>query len=338
MEVRAASVATNDPQAIRDARWHDALHRLQRMIEHVVPEEQVRALTVQLGVDYDGLPGSELSDKAESLVTLLDQGERADQLITGLYQALSSDEGAARMPAAIREQLGRMAGKTTQELKQALTPQGETRFDYAHTYTIRPDGALVIDTHVVSGGEQPEFLPRLGLSMTLPAGTENLVWYGRGPHDNYVDRKLSAPVGVYTSTVSEQYIDYLKPQEHGNKTDVRWVSLTNEEGRGLLITCATPLEMSAHHYTAEDLDKATHGHQLQWRDEVILNMDYAQTGLGNASCGPGVLPEYMLTPGEYMFQITIWPVGAPAAAKPARGARKAKAAPEAAVESQPQAE
>lgn len=337
MEVRAASVATNDPAAIRDARWHDALHRLQRMIEHVVPEAQVRALTAQLGVDYDGLAGRELGDKAESLVTLMDQSERADQLITGLYQGISEGESAARIPDAIREQLGRMAGKTTQELKDALTPKAETRFDYVHTYTIRPDGALVIDTQIVTGGEQPQFLPRLGLSMTLPAGTENLVWYGRGPHDNYVDRKLSAPIGVYTSTVSEQYIDYLKPQEHGNKTDVRWVSLTNDEGRGLLITCTTPLEISAHHYTAEDLDKATHGHNLQWRDEVILNVDYAQTGLGNASCGPGVLPDYMLTPGEYQFQITLWPVGAQAAAKPARSARKAKqpaaeATPEVATE------
>ena len=150
-------------------------------------------------------------------------------------------------------------------------------------------------------------LPRLGLTMTLPPGFEHFSWYGRGPHESYADRKESTVMGVYRGTVAEQYTPYIMPQENGNKTDARWAALTNDDGVGLLVRGETALNVSVHHFTAHDLTAAEHTYELQHRDEVILNLDYAQGGLGNGSCGPGVLPEYLLESGEVTWRLRLRP-------------------------------
>jgi len=168
-----------------------------------------------------------------------------------------------------------------------------------------------MDLHaqVTPGGAQPLALPRIGLTMTLPAGLETFTWFGRGPHESYVDRNLGAKIGRYQGTVDEQYVVYQMPQENGNKTEVRWATLADEAGGGWRITSpSSPLEMSVHHFTAEDLTKAMHTYELQRRDEITLNVDYAQGGLGNASCGPGVLPQYLLAPVPVSFGVRLEPL------------------------------
>ncbi len=150
-------------------------------------------------------------------------------------------------------------------------------------------------------------LPRVGLTMQLPGGFENFTWYGRGPHENYIDRNTGAAVGLYHSTVDEQHVPYVMPQENGNKTEVRWLTLTHQAGVGLLAVGATPLEVSVSHYTAADLYQALHTNELTRRDEVILNLDYRQCGLGGASCGPGTLPQYLVQPGRYQFTVRLRP-------------------------------
>jgi hypothetical protein len=142
--------------------------------------------------------------------------------------------------------------------------------------------------------------------MTLPHDLTHLSWYGRGPHESYPDRKESAAFGVYTSTVAEQYVHYMKPQEHGNHTDTRWLRLTDGKGAGLLVMADTTLDFSAHHYTPQELTAAMHTYDLPRRKEVILNLDAHMGGLGNGSCGPGVLPTYMVAPGEFLFCFTIY--------------------------------
>ncbi len=94
---------------------------------------------------------------------------------------------------------------------------------------------------------------------------------------------------MYESTVDDFYVPYIIPQEHGNRTDVRWLALTDGAGEGLLVTADRPVSFSAHRFSAEDLTRAQHTHELVRRDEVYLNIDLAQGGLGNGSCGPGVL-------------------------------------------------
>jgi hypothetical protein len=133
-------------------------------------------------------------------------------------------------------------------------------------------------------------------------------WYGRGPHENYVDRKAGAAVDVYKSTVHDEYVPYIMPQDYGNKTDVRWVALTDVDGHGLLVTGAQLFEVSVHPFTLQNLEQAKHTFELQWRDEVTLYLDAAQSGLGSAACGPGVLPKYELKADTYQYTLRMQPI------------------------------
>jgi hypothetical protein len=132
-------------------------------------------------------------------------------------------------------------------------------------------------------------------------------WYGRGPHESYSDRKEGAPIGVHGGTVDEQYVPYIMPQENGNKTDVRWVALSDEAGVGLLVVGQPTLEVSAHHFTTADLTRAEHTFELERREDITLNLDHAQSGLGSASCGPGTLPQYLIEPCETEFSLRLRP-------------------------------
>ena len=177
----------------------------------------------------------------------------------------------------------------------------------AFAYTIYGNGDVVLE-HCVEVGESVPPVARVGLKLTLPESYEKFTWYGRGPHESYVDRKEGAAVGVYSSTVDAEYVPYIKPQEFGNKTDVRWVALTDQEGRGLLAVGMPLLEVSAHHYAAADLAAAGHTHELKRRPEIELHLDLAQSGLGSASCGPGVRPQYELTAQGYRYFLRLRPL------------------------------
>jgi beta-galactosidase len=191
--------------------------------------------------------------------------------------------------------------------------EGSAIFKHQHTYTIYGTGDIVIDNQVQCGDNLPP-LPRIGLTMSLPGDFETFAWFGRGPHENYIDRNAGAAVGLYSSSVDEQYVPYILPQENGNKTDVRWLTLTNEAGIGLLAVGMPLMEASVSHYTAEDLSQAFHTNELIRQKEVTLNLDHKQCGLGGASCGPGTLPQYLIEPGHFSFSFRLRPLakaGAP---------------------------
>lgn len=193
---------------------------------------------------------------------------------------------------------------TTWTISQA--PGCDDSINHQQTTTIYGSGDVVIE-NTVEANIEADTLPRIGLKMQMPPGFEQLTWYGRGPHENYIDRNAGAPVGQYGGAVDEQYVPYIFPQENGNKTDVRWAALTNDAGIGLLATGDQPLEISASHFTADDLHQANHTNELKRRDEVTLNLDIKQLGLGGASCGPGVLPQYLVKPGVYQFTVRLRP-------------------------------
>jgi len=176
---------------------------------------------------------------------------------------------------------------------------------HEHTYTFLPTGEIVVDNEFRCDKTLPE-LPRIGVTLALRPGFESLAWFGRGPHENYTDRKRGAAAGLYRGTVTGQYVPYIVPQEHGNKTDVRWMSLANARGAAIRFAASGRLlEASASHYTAADLYAATHTIDLTPREEVIVNLDYAQRGLGTASCGPDTLEQYLLPAGDYRFGYRI---------------------------------
>lgn len=178
-------------------------------------------------------------------------------------------------------------------------------FDLKQVYTVLSTGDVRVE-QVVKADERLPDLPRVGVALTLPAGFERFAWYGRGPHESYWDRKRGAALGFWESTVSDQYVPYVMPQEHGNHTDVRWLMLASEDV-GMLIVPGAPMECSASHFAAEDLTAATHINEVVPRDEVLVALDVHQRGLGGASCGPDTLPQYRIQPGTFAFSYRLRP-------------------------------
>lgn len=177
----------------------------------------------------------------------------------------------------------------------------ETEYRYAagsirvdSHYKIYADGTVDLKQTYRMQGDLPE-LPRLGSAFVLDGRYENLSWYGRGPWENYPDRKTSCLIGRWGGNVNNQYTHYPRPQDSGNHEDVTEVVLTDKQGKGIRVTAIDkPFSFSALHYSAQDLYAATHDCDLKPRKEVILSLDAAVLGLGNSSCGPGVLKKYAI--------------------------------------------
>jgi beta-galactosidase len=161
-------------------------------------------------------------------------------------------------------------------------------------------------------GEWPLTLPRLGLQMALPGTFGNAEWFGGGPGEAYPDSRQAARIGRFARTVDELQTPYVFPQENGNRVDVRRLLLTTERGAGapagIRIDGEPVFDFTARRWTSEELDTATHTTDLVPGDLVHLNLDLAQHGLGSASCGPGVLPQYRLQPQKASFTLTFTPL------------------------------
>ena len=172
-------------------------------------------------------------------------------------------------------------------------------------YTILSDGIIDLKTTFQPQGILPE-LPRLGIAFCLSSDYNTFIWQGRGPQDNYPDRKTSAAVGLWKGSVADQYMHYPRPQDSGNKEEVRRLMLTDRHGKGIRVDAVEDVfSASALHYTAQDLYKETHDCNLKPRSEIILSLDAAVLGLGNSSCGPGVLKKYAIDKKEYTLHIRI---------------------------------
>ena len=165
------------------------------------------------------------------------------------------------------------------------------------TITVDADGSIVAAHRFEVDAELPD-LPRIGVVMRVPAGFEQVEWFGRGPHESYVDRRAGAAVGRWRGSIDEQYVPYILPQEHGNKTDVRWLALRRDDGVGLLVSAPLPVEANVSHYSAETLGSAPHTSNLVRDDEAHLTIDVRQRGLGGASCGPDTLERYQVASGR----------------------------------------
>ncbi len=169
------------------------------------------------------------------------------------------------------------------------------------TYDVYGTADIVVTMSVTPSGNEIPDLPRFGMQMAIPAQFSEMTWFGRGPQETYWDRKTGAAVGLYSGPVEKEIHVYVRPQENGNKTDVRWMTLTNERGAGLLAVGMPLLSVSAWPFSMEDLEKATHINELPRRDFITVNLDYKQQGVGgddswvlartrNTRCRPSPTP------------------------------------------------
>lgn len=267
-------------------------------VDRLLTDDLLKELCVKNSIPFEALEGETKVEKIKWLLRASLGYNRLGELIAGIYALY--DEHGLLIPDAIK---AFVESGLAELADQPATPAS---FACDYRYTILGNGEVCIDVQVVPAEELP-FLPRLGLQLVLPAGFEQLSWYGRGPHENYRDRNTSAAVGIYHGTVAEQFVPYVVPQENGNKTEVRWVRLANAEGISLQASADRLLEVSASHFTPQDLTAVKHPHELSPRPEVILNLDYGQSGLGSASCGPGRLEKYKLPAEAVRFQVNLTP-------------------------------
>lgn len=175
-------------------------------------------------------------------------------------------------------------------------------------YTLKKDGALDVQTHFVPDTAVVTSLARVGLTFEMPDAYSRVAYLGRGEHETYIDRNESGRIGVYHTDVERMFHYYVRPQATGNRTDVRWMQLADEAGEGLAFRSDVPFQFSVIPFTDECLDTATHINQLRREGVVTVHLDAEQAGVGTATCGPGVLPQYRVPVQEYTFRFTIRPL------------------------------
>ena len=149
-------------------------------------------------------------------------------------------------------------------------------------------------------------IPRIGMSFQLPKEYNQLTWYGRGPFENYCDRKTSANVGLYQSTVEEQHVPYVLPVECGGKEDVRYLQLKNSNGKGIKVTCGEWFHFDVHSHSITQYDQATYDYELGESSAIYLNIDHKHAGLGgDTGWTKNIHPEYWIKKGIYHYKVNL---------------------------------
>ncbi len=183
-------------------------------------------------------------------------------------------------------------------------------------YVFYSNGDIIVQNTLIPGDPNLPEIPEVGSLLTLPAEFENVTWYGRGPQENYWDRNTGSLVGVYTNTVTGMFEPYIEPQETGNRTDVRWVAITNQAGAGLLAVSVAytnhpaVMEINALHYTPWELESVSHPYELKSNGEVYLRLSYHQMGVGgDDSWGARPHPEFTLYSNQsYSYVYRLSPI------------------------------
>ena len=196
-----------------------------------------------------------------------------------------------------------------------VTGSRSAGFAHEAEWTFCADGTVTVKNTATPHGTMPKALPRLGTTWKLDKSLEHMAYYGRGPRENYIDRCTGSFLGWWESTVTEQFEDYVRPQDNGYKCDVRKVRFTDDAGAGVEFSGDVPLFVQALHYGMEDLEFSRHraGQKryrspLVARPEVVLNLDVRQLGLGGASCGPQPMAKYIFPIQGEEWSVTLKPV------------------------------
>jgi beta-galactosidase len=177
-------------------------------------------------------------------------------------------------------------------------------------YEIYGDGNVMVKYNFEQGNDDLPNLPRVGMQMAIPIEYNTVAWYGRGPHENYADRKLSAFVSNYEMSLAEFFVDYIYPQESANREEVRWAAIYNQAGKGLLIKGQPHINFSAWPYSMSNIEHATHTYELNDENEITINIDYKQMGVGgDDSWSLNARPHkpFRITPKTYNYQFRLAP-------------------------------
>lgn len=243
----------------------------------------------------------------------------ASPIVLSLFRPATDNDNRDRNGARLWRQAGldRLTQKVValKEGKTSATAQveilnakeqkvGEATF----TYTLNKDGALKVQTAFKPDTAVVKSLARLGLAFEMNDTYANVTYLGRGEHETYADRKQSGKIALYKTTPERMFHYYVTPQSTGNHTDVRWMKMTDEAGVGCQFESNKPFQFSAIPFSDVLLEKAKHINELETEGKFTIHLDAEQAGVGTATCGPGVLPHYLVPVREQQFEFTLYPL------------------------------
>lgn len=188
-----------------------------------------------------------------------------------------------------------------------LNDKSETVGTATQHYSVNPDGTVKIATTFTPDTAIVKSLARIGLTFEMPAEYAQVSYLGR-TGETYTDRIQSGRIAIDRTDAERMFHYYVKPQSTGNRTDMRWATITNEAGNGLHVTAARPWQFSIVPFADSNIDTSTHINQLKRSGTVTIHLDAEQAGVGTATCGPGVLPQYLVPVKKTMFEFVIRPI------------------------------
>ena len=295
------------------------------MTPKVTKEEQLACLTLTSGAT------SVTFNKKTGFIDYLDVDGRAMfedgySLRPDFWRAPTDNDYGASIQKALQAWRNPQMNLTSfTEKEQGINRQVVATYDLPDveakltlTYTLNVQGQLIVEQQLTvnKDAKAKPVLPRFGMTMVMPKDYQTIHYYGRGPIENYVDRHTSTFLGEYTQSVAEQFSPYIRPQETGNKTDIRWWSISNAASDGLTFTAPEPLEMTALNYLTSDLDGGPvkeehqmHAGDLTPRPFTVLHIAQRQMGLGCIdSWGAWPLQKYLIPYADHSFSFVITPV------------------------------
>ena len=189
-----------------------------------------------------------------------------------------------------------------------LNAEGKKIGNAEFIYALNRDGSMKVQTTFEPDTSLVKSMARLGVTFEMKDTYENVTYLGRGEHETYIDRNQSGKIGIYKSTPERMFHYYVVPQSTGNRTDVRWMQLTDEGGKGCWIEADSLFQFSTVPFSDVILEKARHINELKRDGKITIHLDAEQAGVGTATCGPGVLPSYLVPLTKQTFDFTIYPV------------------------------
>lgn len=267
-------------------------------------------------------PEIQIDPKTGALTSYIYEGQEylASPVRLSLYRpATDNDNREKKGGAKVWRKLGlnhlvqrvlsvKTSGHTTYSEVKLLNDKNETIGSATFEYTIRKDGILSVQTRFVPDTTFVSSLARVGLVFEMPHSFNRVTYLGRGEHETYADRKLSGRIGIYHTDAERMFHYYVRPQATGNRTDVRWMQVSDELEKGLSVWGEKPFEFNVSPFTDENIDAAGHINKLKRNGTVTVHLDALQSGVGTATCGPGVLAPYLVPVKEYLFSFEIRPL------------------------------
>ena len=250
------------------------------------------------------LAGEELlgSQMAVSFFRAATDNDNRDQMGAKLWRAAGLD--------ALTQKVVSLKESKTSTTAQVdiLNAKGEKVGDATFAYTLNRDGSVKVRTTFQPDTTLVKSMARLGLTFEVEDAYDHITYLGRGEHETYIDRNQSGKIGIYETTPERMFHYYVVPQSTGNRTDVRWMKLTDDAGKGCWVESDSPFQFSTIAFPDVMVEKARHINELERNGKITVHLDAKQAGVGTATCGPGVQSQYLVPLTKHTFDFIIYPV------------------------------